>query len=239
MAERDPLLPNAGIVARREYRDRVRSPLFIGSTIVLMGLAMLVALAPIAIRYLDRQTVTNLAVVSDDAGPGAARGGGRRQLLNIPPAGADPAAWEKPFRVELIADRAAAESAMAGGHLAGIMVVQRLPNGQVDVAFRTNEGINGERSQLLSIAAFGIGVLDWSSRLPGGDARPSRSSRPPTTSNRPTPPARAAGRSTRRRPPAAACSGSSSSCSCSSRSSSTGCGSRPAWRRRRAAGSWS
>ena len=28
MAGRDPLLPNAGIVARREYRDRTRSPLF-------------------------------------------------------------------------------------------------------------------------------------------------------------------------------------------------------------------
>ncbi len=30
MARRDPLLPNAGIVARREYRDRTRSPLFLG-----------------------------------------------------------------------------------------------------------------------------------------------------------------------------------------------------------------
>ena len=67
MAGRDPLLPNAWIVARREYRDRVRGPLFLASTIVLMGLAMLVALAPIGIRYLDRQTVTRLAVVSDDA----------------------------------------------------------------------------------------------------------------------------------------------------------------------------
>ena len=57
MARRDPLLPNAFIVARREYRDRTRSTLFIGSTIVLMGLALGVALAPIAIRYLDRQTV--------------------------------------------------------------------------------------------------------------------------------------------------------------------------------------
>ena len=170
MAERDPLLPNAGIVARREYRDRVRSPLFISSTIVLMGLAMLVALAPIAIRYLDRQTVTNLAVVSDDPGLAQRAASVADQLLNIPPAGADPSVWEKPFRVELIPDRAAAESALAGGHLAGIMIVQRLANGQVDVAFRTSEGINGERSQLLSIAAFGIGVLDWSSRLPGGTA---------------------------------------------------------------------
>ncbi len=131
-----------------------------------MALAMLVALAPIAIRYLDRQTITNIAVVSDDAGLAQRAAAVADQLLNIPPAGADPAAWEKPFRLELIGDRAAAESAMAGGYLAGVMVVQRLPNGQVDVAFLTNEGVNGQRSQLLSIAAFGIGVLDWSSRLP-------------------------------------------------------------------------
>ena len=50
MADRDPLLPNAGIVARREYRDRTRSPLFLASTVVLALLAMIVALAPIAIR---------------------------------------------------------------------------------------------------------------------------------------------------------------------------------------------
>ena len=66
MAGRDPLLPNAAIVARREYRDRVRSPLFVASTVILMGLAMLVALAPIGIRYLDRQTVTRIAVVASE-----------------------------------------------------------------------------------------------------------------------------------------------------------------------------
>ena len=67
MARRDPLLPNAGIVARREYHDRTRSPLFLVSTVILAGLAVLAALAPIAIRYFDRQTVTQIAVVSSDA----------------------------------------------------------------------------------------------------------------------------------------------------------------------------
>jgi hypothetical protein len=45
MARRDPLLPNAGIVARREYRDRVRSPLFLASTLVLMGVALMVTIS--------------------------------------------------------------------------------------------------------------------------------------------------------------------------------------------------
>ena len=40
MARHDPLLPNALIVARREYRDRTRSTLFIAST---LGLGLFVS----------------------------------------------------------------------------------------------------------------------------------------------------------------------------------------------------
>ena len=46
------------------------------------------------------------------------------------------------------------------------MRVQRLADGQVDIVLRTTEGPNSARSQILSVAAFGIGVLDWSARLP-------------------------------------------------------------------------
>jgi len=169
MAGRDPLLPNAAIVARREYRDRVRGPLFLASTIVLMGLAMAVALAPIAIRYFDRQTVTRIAVVSDqgdlaDRATAVADG-----LLNIPPDGVDPATWRKPYIVAR-SDAAAAGAALSAGELAGVLVVQRLPSGQVDVALRSYESAGSARAQLLELASFGIGVLDWSSRLPAGNA---------------------------------------------------------------------
>jgi len=168
MAARDALLPNAWIVARREYRDRVRSPLFVASTIVLMGLAMLVALAPIGLRALDRQTIVRLSVVSSDAALAARATAVADSVLNIPPDGADPGAWEKPFHLEAMSDRAAAESALASGQVVGIVAVERLPSGQIDVQFHTNEGINGARSTLIGIAAFGIGVLDWSARLPPG-----------------------------------------------------------------------
>ena len=89
MGDRDPLFPNAAIVARREYRDRVRGPLFLASTVVLMGLAALVAVAPIAIRYFDRQTVTRIVVVSSDAGLADRATTVADQLLNIPPDGVD------------------------------------------------------------------------------------------------------------------------------------------------------
>ena len=105
MARSDPLMPNAGIVARREYRDRTRSPLFLGSTVLLAILAMLVALAPIGIRYLDRQTVTHIGVVSSDPDLGQRSVTIADQLLNVPPGGVADPAWERPYAVEVVPER--------------------------------------------------------------------------------------------------------------------------------------
>ena len=116
MARRDPLFPNAGIVARREYRDRVRSPLFIASTIVLIGVALMVTLAPIAIRYMDRSTVTRIAIVAADDELALRAIGVADSLLNVPPDGVDAATWKRPFVIERAddaADTAGAELANA------------------------------------------------------------------------------------------------------------------------------
>jgi ABC-2 type transport system permease protein len=172
MARHDPLLPNAGIVARREYRDRTRSPLFLVSTVLLAILAMMVAVAPIALRYLDRQTVTRIAVVSTDPALAQRSVGIADQLLNVPPGGVADPAWEKPYAVEVAADLDRALALMRVGELGGVLVVDRLPTGQVDIAFRTLEGPNSARSQVLGVASFGIGVLDWSARLPPGQTTP-------------------------------------------------------------------
>lgn len=171
MSRRDPLMPNAGIVARREYRDRTRSPLFLGSTLVLAAIAMLVAIAPIAIRYVDRQTVTRIAIVSADADLADRAVSVADTLLNIPPAGVDLTHWNRPYLVESMADPAVAEELLQDGRVGGVMIAKRLPSGQVDVALRTKEGPTSARSQILSVAAFGVGVLDWSARLPPGAER--------------------------------------------------------------------
>ena len=99
MARSDPLLPNAGIVARREYRDRVRSPLFLVSTLVLMGLALAVALAPIALRYMDQQRVAQIVVVGRrrPAGSGHDRHG--EGIMNIPRRVPDRATWTTAVRL--------------------------------------------------------------------------------------------------------------------------------------------
>jgi ABC-2 type transport system permease protein len=170
MARQDPLLPNAAIVARREYRDRVRSPLFIVSTIILMGLAVAVALVPIGIRYLDRTTVTTITVVASDDDLGRGAVSILDTLLNIPPVGREGASWSPPFRVRQAADETSALGALQAQLTDAVFVVERLPSGQLDIAYRTNGVGDSQRAQLVTIAAFGLGVLDWNASRPeGGD----------------------------------------------------------------------
>ena len=65
-ARDDRLLPAAWIIARREFRERVRSRLFAVSTILLASLAVVMALTPIFIRAMDRGTTTTIAISTDD-----------------------------------------------------------------------------------------------------------------------------------------------------------------------------
>ena len=164
MARRDPLLPNAWVVARREFRDRVRGPLYLASTIVLAGLAMLVAMAPVAVRYVDRQTVTRIAIVSSDSELAGRAVGVADSVLNTRPPGVD-ATWQKPYQFDQVADPHTAEAQLASGRLTGMLLVDRADSGQVHIVYRSSDSPGSSRTQLLTLAAFGIGVLDWSSRL--------------------------------------------------------------------------
>ena len=98
MSRHDPLLPNAAIVARREYLDRVRSKLFRLSTIVLMALALGVAMSPIAIRYLDRSSVDRILVISDEEPLALATIATANGIMNIPPPGVDLGHLDRPVR---------------------------------------------------------------------------------------------------------------------------------------------
>ena len=173
MRRRDPLLPNAGIVARREYRDRTRSSFFIASTIVLMALAVGVAFAPIAIKYMDHQTVTRILVVSDEPELGTRALAITDGMLNLPPDGVDKATWRKPFLLETATDEAVANDALARGSAGGVMLIRRGTAGQLDIVYRTPGRPDGVRSQLMGFAALATSIIDWTSDLPPGvQARP-------------------------------------------------------------------
>ena len=171
MARRDTLLPNAGIVARREFRERVRSPLYVASTIVLMILALGVSLTPTIVRFVDRQTVTRIAIVAEDVSLGERAVGLLDGLLNRPPEGVDDEVWSEPFGLELAASRDDAESRLARGRIAGVLVVQRLETGQIDAVYRAQGLPDATRSQFIQVAIFGLGVLDWSANLPPGSGQ--------------------------------------------------------------------
>jgi ABC-2 type transport system permease protein len=165
MSRRDPLLPNAAIIARREYRDRVRGPLFLASTVVLMVLALIVTMAPIAVRYFDRQTVTHIVVVSSDpelAQQTAALADG---LFNAGAAEAETAV-QKPYAVEVSPDARSAERTLQLGQVGAVMVVERATSGGLDVVFRTNGQPDVASLQTYQLVTFSIGILDWNARRP-------------------------------------------------------------------------
>jgi ABC-2 type transport system permease protein len=159
-------MPNAGIVARREYRDRVRGPLFLISTIILMALALAVAMAPIAIRYLDRASTDRLVVVAADDQLAAAMIGTANSIMNLPPPGVDTATWTPPYQIEREMDMATADALLASRRVDAILHVERRPSGQLSVVYKTFGPADSVRLQYAGFAALSVGIIDWTSSIP-------------------------------------------------------------------------
>jgi ABC-2 type transport system permease protein len=167
MARRDPLLPSAGIVARHEYRERVRGRLFLGSTVILMILAVGLALAPIAMRYLDRATPVRIGVVATDSALVTTAVVTLDSVLNPTASGDATVETARGYVVEAMPDRAAGEKALADGEVGGVVVVERIgDDAQLRITFRTNDPGNGVRNQLVGFGAVAIGIVEWGDALP-------------------------------------------------------------------------
>src|SRR5687768_8112007 len=104
-APRDALLPNAAIVARHEYLDRVRSKLFLASTVILMVLAVALALAPIAFTYVSRTQPVTIGVVSSDEGLRAEAIGTIDRVLNPEATGDATVSSSRAYIVQPMPDR--------------------------------------------------------------------------------------------------------------------------------------
>jgi ABC-2 type transport system permease protein len=168
MSRQDPLLPNAFIVARREYVDRVRSKLYRISTVVLMALAVGVAITPIGLRYLDRSTIDRIAIVANDDQLATGTIATANGIMNIPPPGVDAEDWTPPFKIERESDRETAIHELATGRIDAIIEVERLPDGQLNVTYRTNGPADSVQAQLAGFVALSVGIIDWTSSLPRG-----------------------------------------------------------------------
>jgi len=160
------LLSNAALVARREYLERVRSRAFAVSTVILAAIAVLLALLPLGLRYVDRQAVVRIEVYAEDAALAARSVQVLDALLNRPPSGAVPESWDPAFAIEATDDLDAGLAAVDAGTVQGLLVATRQPDGSLDFSFHSSEADAGLRTQLLNFAALGIAILDWTAALP-------------------------------------------------------------------------
>jgi ABC-2 type transport system permease protein len=173
MRRHDPLLPNALLVARREYEARVESRLFLLSTMLLAMLAVVVAFTPLLIRIVDRGTTTTVGVYASEAAladraiaimRGVLNGGA---LGDARPEGSAPA---YDFVRANPAERASQD--VADGRFDAALVAARQLDGRIAFTFLTGEGIGADRTQLIGVGTLAVAILDWTSSqtMTGGQA---------------------------------------------------------------------
>ena len=146
-------MPNGGYIARREYAALVRGRLFFVSTLVLAGLAMFVAVLPVATKLIDRGSQTTIAVVSSD--PDVARN--VRGMLAS--SGGD-------FDVVETANEADTVARVADREYDAAIIAVRHPNGQLGFSFHLGETMGQSQLGTLSLSVFGAAVLDYAARNP-------------------------------------------------------------------------
>jgi ABC-type Na+ efflux pump permease subunit len=157
-------MPNALLVARREYEARVGSRLFYLSTMLLAFLAVAVAFTPLLVRILDRGSTTTIGVYASDeelAGRAIAILGGVLNggaLGDTRPAGSAPA---YDFRRASVPSAATAD--IENGRYDAALVAARQPGGRIAFTFVTGEGIGADRSQLIGVGTLAVAILDWTS----------------------------------------------------------------------------
>jgi ABC-2 type transport system permease protein len=171
-AARGGLRRNAFLIARREYLDRVRTRAFVGATALIAVAAIGLALAPIGLKYLDRDTVVRIGIAAPEAELATSSIAVLDGILNQLPDGADPARWEKPYRFEPVASEAAGLQAIERGTLRGLLAVARRPDGALGFAYHTSGSAASVTSQLLQYGTFGVAILDWSAQLQPGTGVP-------------------------------------------------------------------
>jgi ABC-2 type transport system permease protein len=167
---RGGLLASAGLVARREYLERVRSRAFVISTVILAVIAVLLALLPLGIRYAERHTVVRVEVYADDAALAVRSVGVLDALLNRPPAGADAESWDPDFAITTTEDLEGGLAAVEAGSLDGLLVAERRADGSLEFTLHARDGGGSVQTQLLNFAALGIAILEWTAALPPDSA---------------------------------------------------------------------
>ncbi len=155
---------NVGLVAGREYTERVKSRAFVFSTLLMVGLAVVIALIPLAFRVMERATVTRIAVAAPDAALADRTVSILDAFLNASADGTT--GGPKPFVFEVMPAPQDAVDAVADAQVAGAVIVERTADGGLDFQAVTIGGLGQDKLSLLQLGAFSVGVLDWTAANP-------------------------------------------------------------------------
>ena len=158
-------LGNAWLVARREFSERTRSRAFVFSTLLLAGLAVVVALIPLGVRLVDQATISRVAVSSGEPGLAQEAVTTLGTFLDAP--AGNGAGGGKVFDFVVYGDAGAAVQAVRDGGLVASMTVSRDAHGGLAFTVFNTGALSADRAQLLQIGAFAVGVLDWTRANPG------------------------------------------------------------------------
>jgi ABC-2 type transport system permease protein len=143
---------NAGLVAGREYRVRVRSRAFAISTLVLAIVAAAAALAPLAIRVVERDAVLRIAASAPDDRATELTLGSLEMVLNVG-ASLDPSS--KPvyqFSSVEPDEVAAARADVEAGSLDGLLILTYGPEERLDFEYVTAPGRQAVLFRLVAVA---------------------------------------------------------------------------------------
>jgi ABC-2 type transport system permease protein len=165
--EREPgMFANSWRVARREFRERVRSRLFFVSTALLAVLAIVVSLTPVLIKMVDRGTTTTIAVASEEPQLTTSSMAILQGLLNPNVAPGQVPAYtfvSAPGGEDLA-------GSVSDGRYAGAMIATRLPTGQISFQLLAGESLGTDKIQLLNVGALAIGIFDYVNQNRNGGA---------------------------------------------------------------------
>jgi ABC-2 type transport system permease protein len=151
------VVANSWLVARREFRERVRGRLFFVSTGLLALLAVVVSLTPILIKMVDRGTTTTIAVVSNDAHVTDSSIRIIGAILNPAPVPGTP----PPYTFVAVPPSDSINNQVADGVYDGALLATRQATGQIAFQFLTGERIGTDKVQLIQVGVLAVGIFDW------------------------------------------------------------------------------
>lgn len=162
-------MTNTWLVAKREFSERVRSRLFVVSTLLLGLLAVGVALTPVLVRIVDRGTTSTIAIVTTDDGLASRSISILGGILNATSgdSGRAPA-----YAFIRAGDPATIADDVAAGRYDAALEARRDATGRLAFTFLTGPSIGADRAQLVGVGTLTVAILDWTEANNRGATQP-------------------------------------------------------------------